>query len=71
MIIKNKGYAAYLVIVKGKTYTITPEEHELEFDMDVDEHDKLYAEYKSSAHRKVHKLFMKFFSLKKPQQPKG
>jgi hypothetical protein len=65
MIIQNKGYAAYLTIIKGKSYYLT-DKRDLEFDLTLPEHDILYAEYKASPHRKIHKLFMKFYSLSKP-----
>ncbi len=67
MIVKNKGYAAYLVGVKGKGYRID-ENMDLVFDMELSEHDDLFKEYKGSVHRKIHKLTMKFHSLGKGRQ---
>lgn len=62
MLIKNKGYAAYLVAIRGFRYEQGPEG--VEIPITLEEHDTLYRDYKQSLHRKVHKLYMKFFNFK-------
>lgn len=62
MEIKNKGYAAYLVIVHGYKYEI--KNNQVYIDIDLPTHDKVYLSYKNSNHRKIHKLFIKLMSIK-------
>lgn len=61
MIIKNKGYASFLVIVIGYQYEVT--DKGIEIGIDLETHDKLNKAYKSSVHNKIQKLHNKFLNI--------
>lgn len=57
MIIKDKGYATYLVIVYGYKYLIVNKN--ININLSEDDHKKLLNEYFHSSYRKSNKLFVK------------
>ena len=61
MIIKNKGYASFLVLVHGYNYTI--KNNDINIDILFETHEKLNADYRKSIHSKFFKLNMKFLSI--------
>ena len=61
MLIKNKAYASYLVIIYDYKYDMIEDGVDI-IGLTLELHDNYYTDYKNSVHRKMHKLFSKFYA---------
>lgn len=62
MLIRNRDYASYLVIIYNYKYEITDNGINI-VGLNLELHDQYYSDYKSSIHRKIHKLSNKFYAI--------
>ena len=58
MIVRNRGYAAYLIIIKGYQYKIS--NNKIEIDISNNQNEILLDEYRKSPYRKFNRLLNKF-----------